>query len=120
MSQQEMPVFNFTAAAAERIKNQLADRGQGLGLRIGVKEAGCNGWRYVMDYADEKQPEDTIIEAHGAKVVIDEKSLPLLRGTTLDFKQEGLNRMFRFSNPNAAASCGCGESFSLESGESGD
>lgn len=112
MSQEE--VFRFTEAAAERIQAQLAERGSGLGLRVGVKEAGCNGWRYVMDYADEISDDDVRVEQHGATVVIDRDSLKLLRGTTLDFKREGLNRMFRFENPNAAASCGCGESFNVE------
>ncbi len=109
-------LFSFTEAAAGRINAQLKERGGGVGLRVGVKEAGCNGWRYVMDYAEAVSAEDTVIEAFGAKVVIDAASLPLLQGTTLDFQKEGLNRMFRFQNPNAAASCGCGESFSLEEG----
>lgn len=109
-------LFRFTEAAAKRITSQLQERGGGVGLRVGVREAGCNGWRYVMDYAETLNPDDTVVEAHGAKVLIDAKSLPLLRGTTLDFQKEGLNRMFRFKNPNAAASCGCGESFSLEEG----
>lgn len=107
-------VFRFTPAAAERINAQLAERGKGVGLRVGVREAGCNGWRYVMDYADEIGADDVKVEQHGATVVIDAQSLKLLRGTTLDFKREGLNRMFRFDNPNAAASCGCGESFNVE------
>ena len=105
--------INLTESAAQRIQDQLAKRGRGLGLRVGVKASGCSGYSYVIDYADEIRQEDQVFEAHGARLVVDAKSLPILEGTTLDFQREGLNQMFRFLNPNAKDACGCGESFSV-------
>jgi iron-sulfur cluster assembly protein len=106
-------VINLTEAAAARIQEQLDQRGRGLGLRVGVKASGCSGYSYVLDYADEIRPDDQVFEGHGAKLVVDAKSLPLLLGATLDFQREGLNQMFRFLNPNAKDACGCGESFNV-------
>jgi iron-sulfur cluster assembly protein len=105
--------IQLTESAARRIQDQLDKRGRGLGLRVGVKASGCSGYSYVIDYADEIKPEDEVFEAHGARLVVDAKSLPILEGTTLDFQREGLNQMFRFLNPNAKDACGCGESFSI-------
>jgi iron-sulfur cluster assembly protein len=105
--------IQLTESAARRIQDQLDKRGRGLGLRVGVKASGCSGYSYIIDYADEISPEDQVFEAHGARLVVDAKSLPILEGTTLDFQREGLNQMFRFLNPNAKDACGCGESFSI-------
>lgn len=105
--------IQLTQAAAQRIQDQLSKRGRGLGLRVGVKASGCSGYSYVIDYADEITPGDQVFEAHGARLVVDPKSLPILEGTTLDYQREGLNQMFRFLNPNAKDACGCGESFSI-------
>lgn len=105
--------IQLTASAAQRIQDQLSKRGHGVGLRVGVKASGCSGFSYVIDYADEIKPEDLVFEAHGARLVVDTQSLPMLEGTTLDFQREGLNQMFRFLNPNAKDACGCGESFSI-------
>ncbi len=102
-----------TQAAAERIKSQLAKRGSGLGLRVGVRKSGCSGYMYTMDYADDIGADDDVFEDHGAKVVVEHKHMDVLRGTTLDFRSEGLNRMFRFDNPHAKNACGCGESFTV-------
>jgi iron-sulfur cluster assembly protein len=103
----------LTEQAASRIREQLARRGRGMGLRLGVKTSGCSGYSYVIDYADEINEGDQVFEQHGARVVIDPRSLPLLEGTTLDFRREGLNQVFRFINPNAKDQCGCGESFNV-------
>lgn len=105
--------IQLTEAAAQRIQEQLDKRGKGFGLRVGVKSSGCSGYSYVIDYADEIKEDDRVIEAHGVRLVIDAKSLPILEGSTLDFQREGLNQMFRFLNPNAKDACGCGESFSV-------
>lgn len=105
--------LGLTEAAADRLKAQLAERGTGVGLRVGVRKSGCSGYRYTMEYADEIGPEDEIYEHNGAKLIVDRKHLPVLDGSTLDFKQEGLNRMFRFDNPRAENACGCGESFNV-------
>ena len=105
--------LSLTLAAADRIKKQLARRGAGIGLRVGVRKSGCSGYMYTMDYADEISETDDVFTGHGAQVVVDRKHLPVLQGTTLDFRSEGLNRMFRFDNPLAKNACGCGESFTV-------
>ena len=107
----DTPLLSVTEAAAERIKHQLDKRGHGLGLRVGVRKSGCSGYMYTMDYADEVHEEDDVYEGHGAKVVVARKHMDVLAGTTVDFRSEGLNRMFRFDNPKAKNACGCGESF---------
>ena len=105
--------MDLTPAAAERVNQQLAKRGAGIGLRVGLRKSGCSGYMYTMDYADEIGADDAVFEAHGAKLVVDRKHLGILDGTTLDFRSEGLNRMFRFENPRAKNACGCGESFNV-------
>lgn len=105
--------IQLTEAAAERVKSQLAKRGSGLGLRVGVRKSGCSGYMYTMDYADEVGEEDAVFEGYGAKVIVARKHLEVLDGTTLDFRSEGLNQMFRFENPRAKHACGCGESFTV-------
>lgn len=112
MSSETMSI-SMTEAAAARIRAQLARRGRGLGLRVGVTASGCSGYSYVIDYADEIKSDDRVFEDHGVRLVVDAKSLPVLQGSTLDFRKEGLNEMFRFLNPNAKDACGCGESFNV-------
>lgn len=106
-----MNEITLTPAAAERIRSQIERRGHGLGLRLAVRETGCSGYSYVLDYADEAAPDDHLVEAHGVKLFVEADSLPLLQGLTLDFRREGLNELFHFDNPNAEELCGCGESF---------
>ena len=106
--------IQLTENAARQIRTQLAKRGRGLGLRVGVKQVGCSGFAYTYDYADEVGAGDTLFESHEAKVVVDAKSLEFLDGSTLDFVKDGLKQTFRFSNPNVDATCGCGESFSVK------
>ena len=105
--------IQVTENAAKQIRTQISKRGRGVGLRVGVKEVGCSGFAYTFDYADEVRPGDSLIEAHDAKVVVDENSVALLDGSTLDFVKEGLTQSFKFENPNVDATCGCGESFSV-------
>ena len=109
--------IHLTESAARQIQTQLAKRGHGLGLRVGVKKVGCSGFAYTYDYADEVQPGDELFESHGTKVVVDQKSLDFLKGSTLDFVKEGLKQAFKFENPNVDAMCGCGESFSVKQDE---
>ena len=104
----------LTENAAKRIQQQLKERGKGVGLRLGVKQAGCSGYAYTLDYADQAGTEDEVFEAHGARVVIARDALAKLDGLTVDYRREGLSEAFRFDNPNAKAVCGCGESFYLE------
>jgi iron-sulfur cluster assembly protein len=102
-----------TESAARRIQKQLASRGKGIGLRVGVKKAGCSGYAYVLDYADAVGDDDTVFESYGANVVVKRELLPMLDGLTLDFQRDGLNEAFKFQNPNVKGQCGCGESFAV-------
>jgi len=103
--------ITVTETAAKHVARQLAKRGKGLGLRLGVRTSGCSGLAYKLEFVDEKKPEDLTFEQHGVTVVVDPKSLPYLDGTELDFTREGLNEGFKFRNPNVKGECGCGESF---------
>ena len=103
--------ITLTEAAARHVSRYLARRGQGLGVRLGVKTSGCSGLAYTLEYVDQAEAEDVVFENHGVKLLIDPKSLAYIDGTELDFVREGLNEGFRFSNPNERDRCGCGESF---------
>jgi iron-sulfur cluster assembly protein len=105
--------ISLTAAAADHVTRFLANRGKGLGIRLGVRTSGCSGMAYVIEFADTMEPDDRVFEDHGVKVIVDPKSLLYLDGTELDFGREGLNEGFRFNNPNAKHACGCGESFNV-------
>ena len=105
-----MPV-TVTEAAARHVNRYLSKRGQGVGVRLGVKTTGCSGLAYTLEYVDELAPEDIVFESHGVKVLVDPKSLAYIDGTQLDFTREGLNEGFKFNNPNERDKCGCGESF---------
>ncbi len=105
--------ITFTDAAADRVNAFLADRGKGVGLRLGTKTYGCSGMAYVVEFADEIEDTDTVFEDHGIKIIIDPKSLVYLDGTEMDYTKEGLNEGFKFKNPNESDSCGCGESFTV-------
>jgi iron-sulfur cluster assembly protein len=107
-----MPV-KLSPAAADRVLSFLATRGHGLGLRLAIKRTGCSGYAYVVNYAEEIGPQDTVFEDRGVKVVVDEGSLSLVDGTEVDYVKQGLNEAFKFRNPKARSECGCGESFSL-------
>ena len=90
--------ISLTKDAAERVKSYLVSRGNGIGLRIGVKKTGCNGFAYVVNYADAVDDADNVFEDHGVKVVVDSESLALIDGTEVDFVKEGMNEAFRFNN----------------------
>jgi iron-sulfur cluster assembly protein len=105
--------ISLTESAADRVRAHLAKRGAGVGLRLGIKKTGCSGFAYVVNYADEIQPQDAVFEASGVKVVVDTASLPLIDGTVVDFVKQGLNEAFKFRNPKAKGECGCGESFNV-------
>ncbi len=105
--------ITFTDAAADRVSKFLADRGKGVGLRLGTKTYGCSGMAYVVEFADEIDESDTVFEDHGLKIIIDPKSLVYLDGTEMDYTKEGLNEGFKFNNPNESGECGCGESFTV-------
>ena len=103
--------ITLTETAANHVKTFLQNRGKGIGLRLGVKTAGCSGLGYLLEFVDVLNEEDQVFEQHGVKVVIDPKRLVYLDGIELDYVKEGLNEGFKYNNPNVKASCGCGESF---------
>ncbi|WP_029684661.1 iron-sulfur cluster assembly protein IscA [Tatumella saanichensis] len=105
--------ISLSDSAAARVNAFLVNRGSGYGLRLGVRTSGCSGMAYVLEFVDEPQPEDTVFEEKGVRVVVDGKSLVYLDGTELDFVKEGLNEGFKFNNPNVKDECGCGESFNV-------
>lgn len=106
--------ITVTESAAKQIKKQIARRGSGLALRIGVKPSGCSGYSYTYDFADEVRENDQLIEVHDAKVVLDNVSLQYIDGSKLDFVTDGLKQVFKIENPKVTAMCGCGESFSIK------
>jgi iron-sulfur cluster assembly protein len=108
--------ITLTEAAARQIRSQIAKRGKGLGLRVGVRNVGCSGFAYTYEVADELRADEQRFEDHGATLVIAPQSLATLDGACLDFVTEGLKQSFQFDNPNVGNTCGCGESFSLKAG----
>ncbi len=106
--------ITLTERAAEQIRRQLAKRGKGLALRLGVKKSGCSGFSYLFDFADEIEQQDRLFESNNAKIVVKQEDLSIFEGAEIDFVQEGLNSSFKFRNPNIDNTCGCGESFSIK------
>ena len=105
---------SLTESAARQIQKQLVKRGQGVGLKLGVKKSGCSGYAYALDYADQLNATDKVFENHGVKVIVREEDLELVNGIELDYRREGINEAFQFNNPNVTGTCGCGESFSVK------
>jgi iron-sulfur cluster assembly protein len=105
--------ISLTDAAADRVRNYIAERDDALGLRLGVTETGCSGYSYVINYAAEIAADDIVFEDKGVKVVVDPAALSLIDGTEVDFVKNGLNEAFSFRNPNIKGECGCGESFNV-------
>ena len=107
-------VLSLTDAAASRIRDLMAKAtSDSAGLRVGVKNGGCAGMEYTMDWADEKKPFDEVVEDKGARVLIEAKALMFLLGTEMDYKTSVLKSGFVFNNPNQTSACGCGESVEI-------
>jgi len=106
-------MITITEKATNKIKQTLAKRGKGLGIRIGVKTTGCSGLAYVLEYVDKYEPESGVINFAQKDfiILVDEKSLAYLNGLNMDYVRNGLNEGFEFTNPNERDRCGCGESF---------
>jgi iron-sulfur cluster assembly accessory protein len=105
--------ISVTGKAASRIVAVMAQEPPGAMLRVSVAGGGCSGFQYVFDVDREQAPGDLVIERDGATVLIDETSLDLLAGSTIDFVDDLVGQSFRIVNPNATSSCGCGTSFAL-------
>ena len=106
-------MITLTETAAQHVRDYLARRGKGVGLRVGVRTSGCSGLAYKLEFVDAVNAEDHQFESHGVKVLVDPKSLQYIDGTVLDYTREGLNEGFKFTNPNVKDECGCGESFNV-------
>jgi iron-sulfur cluster assembly protein len=107
------PVVTLSEAAIKEVKRLM--NVQGLtegGLRLGVKGGGCSGLSYTVNFDEKIGPYDSVYEIEGIKVIVDAKSAIYLQGTQLDFQKDLLAGTFKFVNPNANKTCGCGESFS--------
>ena len=107
-------VMRLTDAAASRIR-ELTERADKpiAGLRVGVKNGGCAGMSYTVEYADEVKKSDEIVEDKGVKVLVDPKAVLFLLGTEMDFKVDKMSATFVFNNPNQTSACGCGESVAI-------
>jgi iron-sulfur cluster assembly protein len=106
--------MRLTDAAATRIKDILGKAERPIaGVRVGVKNGGCAGMSYTMEYAESANPRDEVIEDKGVKLLIDPKAVLFLLGTEMDFKVDKLSAGFVFNNPNQTSACGCGESVAL-------
>jgi iron-sulfur cluster assembly accessory protein len=107
-------VLNVTQPALDAIKarlNETTDNGI-IGLRVGIKAAGCSGFAYFMEFAKTKDEDDEVVERDGVKVLVDANSMVYLLGTTIDYVSSDMEEGFVFNNPNEKGKCGCGESFS--------
>ncbi|EDW26985.1 GL16489 [Drosophila persimilis] len=105
--------LTLTPAAVNRIKTLLQDKPDFIGLKVGVRQRGCNGLSYTLDYASSKDKLDEEVVQDGVKVFIDKKAQLSLLGTEMDFVESKLSSEFVFNNPNIKGTCGCGESFSM-------
>lgn len=105
-------MITLTKSAAQRIASQIS-KNEAIALRFAARESGCSGYSYVMDFAQKIDEQDIVFEQFDVKVLVDPKSLDILKGTQIDYVSEGLNQTFKFSNPRATDECGCGESFAL-------
>lgn len=108
-------MIKVTEQAAKKIQQNLARRGHGIGIRIGVRTTGCSGLAYVLEYVDQVTDQDTVFvcEPHAVTVAVDAKSLPILDDLQVDYVRQGLNEGFEFTNKKEKDRCGCGESFRI-------
>jgi iron-sulfur cluster assembly protein len=108
-------VIRLTDAAVERIKYVMANAVEPVvGVRVGVKNGGCAGMAYTMEYAHQINKADEVVEEKGVRVLIDPKAVLFLLGTEMDYRTDKLSAQFVFNNPNQTSACGCGESVQLK------
>ena len=112
-------VMRLTEAAALRIKDVMARADKPVaGVRVGVKNGGCAGQSYTVEYAHEVRPTDEVVEDKGVKILVDPKAVLFLLGTEMDYKADKMSAQFIFNNPNQTGACGCGESVQLTAAKS--
>ena len=108
-------IIKLSDNAASRIKEIMSGaKKNSVGVRVSVKSGGCAGMSYVMEYSNEINPNDELIEDKGVKVFIDPAAVMYLLGTEMDYKKEEFSSSFVFNNPNETERCGCGESFKID------
>jgi iron-sulfur cluster assembly protein len=107
--------ISMTERAVQEVKRIVTEQSlpDGTGLRVGVKGGGCSGFSYTLGFDDNQNPTDQLSEIDGVQIMCDPKSFLYLNGTVVDFEDNLMGRGFKFTNPNASKSCGCGESFSV-------
>ena len=114
MALPKLKVMTLTDAAANRVRDIIAKAERPIaGVRVGVKNGGCAGMSYTMEYAEALAPGEDVVEDKGVKVFIDPKAVLFLLGTEMDYKTEKLSSQFVFNNPNQTSACGCGESVAI-------
>src|SRR5262245_47621626 len=114
-------VMRLTEAAASRIRSVMAQAGKPVaGVRVGVKNGGCAGMEYTMEYAEAVSPTDEVVEDKGVKILIDPKAVLFLLGTEMDYKTEKLSAQFVFNKPKQTSAWGCGESGKLRPAKPGE
>jgi len=106
-------MITATELAATKIKQQLEQRGTGVGIKIGVKTTGCSGLAYTLEFVDQIDQTYAIFDSHGVHLYVDPKHVPYLQGLEMDWVKKGLNEGFEFVNPQEKDRCGCGESFRI-------
>ena len=114
MARTRFKVVSLTEAAADRVRSIIGNADRDIyGLRVGVKNGGCAGMSYTMEFADAPAPNDEVVEDQGVRILIDPKAVLFLLGTRMDFKTDKLSAQFVFENPNQTSACGCGESVAI-------
>jgi iron-sulfur cluster assembly protein len=109
------PILTLTDKAKDHVKRLMSKaESDAMGLRVGIKTAGCSGLQYVVEFATEKKPFEDMIEQDGVNIFIDPSAVMFLIGSEMDWVEEKFSSRFEFNNPNEAARCGCGESFTIE------
>ena len=109
----DQPAFSVSERAAERVAEIAAAAGRAA-LRVAVLAGGCSGFQYRFELDDTQAPDDVVVEAGGARVLVDPASMDLLSGSQLDYTEELMGAHFTVRNPNATSACGCGTSFSID------
>ncbi|MDA7692933.1 iron-sulfur cluster assembly accessory protein [Alphaproteobacteria bacterium] len=114
MIKENKPLLSLTDAAANRVKSLMEETNSDvIGLRIGIKTAGCSGMKYNVEYATDVKPFEEKIISKNVVICIDPAAIMFLIGSEMDYKEEKFSSGFDFSNPNEIARCGCGESFTV-------
>jgi iron-sulfur cluster assembly protein len=104
-------MITLTETAARKVQQQLQRRGQGVGIRVGVRTTGCSGLAYCLEYVDTPAQDLVQYTSNGVDVYVDPRDLPYVDGMVMEWRRQGLNEGFDFVNPNERDRCGCGESF---------